>query len=114
MSHGDNHAKQLVIKQARILTEDLQNGGAGDQHKQGQAVGLLLEMLTPIYEAEFVTVKECGEMHAKQVKVSVPTKIKLGPFQIEGNITAALLMNSFPILCCGGMFFALGKSLGWW
>lgn len=114
MSHGDNHAKQLVIKQARILTEDLQNGGAGDQHKQGQAVGLLLEMLTPIYEAEFVTVKECEDIHAKQVKVPKATKIKLGPFQIEGNITAALLINCFPIICCVALFIALGKSLSWW
>ncbi len=114
MPHGDNHAKQIVINQAKRLTMDLQNGCSGDVKKHGQALGLIVEMIIPLYEAEFVTVQECERQHIEIKKTKKITRIKLGPVEIEGAFTSALLIHSIPLACVAGVVFMAGKMQNWW
>ena len=113
MASGDNHAKQIVIEEAESLANDLQNGRAGDPHTQGKAIALIVKMITPLYQAEFVTISDCRQMHEIR-KTGKTTKIKLGPFSIEGHITTALVASLSPIVCCGILGFIVGKFQDWW
>ena len=114
MPHGDNHAKQIVIDEATCLADKLQNGNAGCKETQGRAIALLVKMITPLYQAEFVTVQECRIEHAKFLKVKKTTRIKLGPFEVEGAFTTALLVNCIPLICCVATVFMAGKMQKWW
>ena len=113
MAHGDNHAKKIVIKRAKTLTADLSNGSAGNVKKQGEALGLIVEMITPLYEAEFVTADECKEKQNKVTKHR-SSRIKLGPFEFEGQISTTLIQKAPSILCLVGVGFMVGDKLGWW
>lgn len=68
MAHGVHHAKLAVVKRADDLAKKLQNGSAEDQQTQGEAVGLLVEMITPLYVANLVTTEECAEIRQKRDK----------------------------------------------
>lgn len=116
MAHGDNHAKRIVIDEATRLADKLQNGSAGCAETQGKAVALLVKMITPLYEAEFMTVEECERVHQKSTgsKKGTRAKIKIGPVEVEGPLTAAILVNIAPIACCALCFFTLGKVQNWW
>ena len=114
MAGGNNHAKQIVIGEANKLVADLQNGHAGDLEVHGRAIGLIVQMVTPLYEAEFVTVQECREVHKTTKKEGKITKLKFGPLQFEGQITTALLLNILPFACCGFLFYILGRVQNWW
>lgn len=112
MPHGINHAKQIVIGEATELARKLQNGDAGCVKTQGRAIALLVKMITPLYEADFVTVEDCGQMHkGRSGKI---TKIKIGPIVFEGPISTALLINTIPLLCCVVVVFMAGKLQNWW
>lgn len=116
MASGNNHAKRIVIDEATKLAEKLENGDSGCVKTQGRAISLLIKMITPLYMAEFVTIKECQEMHDKSKKVKAVriTRLKIGPVQIEGPIIATLLANSMPFACCGALVFIIGKLQNWW
>jgi len=113
MAYGDDHAKQIVIGEAKKLADKLQNGNSGCIKTQGQAIALIVEMITPLYMAKFITVNQCDIRH-KKFKAPKTTRIKIGPIEIEGTITSALLINLIPLACCGILGFILGKSQGWW
>ncbi len=114
MAHGDNHAKQIVIDEATRLADKLQNGGAGCAETQGKAVALLVKMITPLYEAEFMTVEECERVHQKSTGSKKITRLKIGPVEVEGPLTSAILVNIAPIACCVLCVFTLGKVQNWW
>lgn len=114
MAHGDNHAKQIVIDEATCLAEKLQNGNAGCAETQGRAVALLVKMVTPLYAAEFMTVEECKSVHQNGNPRKKLTRLKIGPVEVEGPLTSAILVNIAPIVCCAACFFALGKMQNWW
>lgn len=114
MAHGDNHAKQIVIDEAIRLANKLQDGSAGCAETQGKAVALLVKMITPLYEAEFMTVGECERVHRRPNEGKKITRLKIGPVEVEGPLTAAILVNIAPIACCALCFFTLGKVQNWW
>jgi hypothetical protein len=114
MAGGDNHAKQIVMDEAARLADKLQNGNAGCMETQGRAIGLLVKMITPLYTAEFVTAQECRESRAKIKSVKGISRIKIGPVEIEGQVTKALLAHSIPLICCGLVIFMAGKLQNWW
>lgn len=116
MAHGDNHAKQIVIDEATRLADKLQNDKAGCAETQGKAVALLVKMITPLYEAEFMTVEECERVHQNSngSKKIARLKLKIGPIQVEGPLTSAILVHIAPIACCILCVFTLGKVQNWW
>ena len=114
MAHGDNHAKKIVIDEATRLADKLQDDSAGCPETQGKAVALLVKMITPLYEAEFMTVEECGRIHGKSKGSKKLTRIKIGPVELEGPLTTAILVNIAPVACCALCFFTLGKVQNWW
>lgn len=63
MAHGENHAKQTVLNQAKALEDKLSNGHLSDPLTHGEA--LLLQMVKPIFSASLMTVEECDERMAK-------------------------------------------------
>ena len=114
MAHGDNHAKQIVIDEATRLADKLQNDKAGCAETQGKAVALLVKMITPLYEAEFMTVEECERVHRSSNGSKKITRLKIGPVEVEGPLTSAILVNIAPIACCALCVFTLGKVQNWW
>ena len=113
MAGGINHAKQIVLDQANGLAEDLQNGHAGDLDKMGRLLALQVKMITPIYEADFVTTADCAKSRENE-KLAKVTKFKVGPVSIEGRLSTAVVSAATPILCCAMILFGVGKAEGWW
>ncbi len=111
MAHGDNHAKRIVIDEATRLADKLQNGSAGCTETQGKAIALLVKMITPLYEAEFMTVEECERVHRDAKGNKSITKLKFGPFSIEGFLNPSVIV---PIACCALCLFTLGRVQNWW
>ena len=105
MAGGVNHAKQTVLKQAGCLIAKLNNGSAGCPATQGNAMALILEMVTPLYENEFVTVEACD----KKCKTGIFSTLKIGSVSIKAPITFIAILIPY-----AGMFFVLGKAEGWW
>lgn len=121
MAGGNNHAKRIVIDEAESLAQELQNGHAGCAKTQGRAIALIVKMISPLYEAEFVTTEECRISHDKLIEdchgkrgINKITKLKIGPIQVEGPIITTILMNSVPLICCGILAYMLGKTQHWW
>ncbi len=116
MAGGINHAKQIVIDEAKCLADKLQNGSAGCVQTQGKAIALLVKMVIPMFSAEFVTVEECKEKRSRLKTPQKPnsTKLKVGPITIEGPITSALIVSLTPLICLGGVIFMAGKMQSWW
>lgn len=112
MAGGVNHAKQIVVEEATQLAQDLQNGHAGDPHTQGRAIGLIVKMITPLYEADFVTVEDCRKQH--EPKTNNQIKLKAGPFGFEGALTPSLVLVGMFVAGVGGLGFVIGKAQGWW
>lgn len=113
MTHGNNHAKQLVVDEGADLAKELHNNPE-DQATTGRLLVKIYKMVAPMYMASFVTVEECDAIHKKNKPAAKPVKIKIGPIQLEGPITGAIILNSVPLICCGVLLFALGKSQNWW
>jgi hypothetical protein len=118
MAGGIYHAKKIVIDEATCLANKLQNGGASCPETQGKAIALIVKMITPLYEAEFVTLEECRIRHdliknnGNSDKKII--KLKLGPVGIEGNVNPILMLAILTICCFGGLIFILGKAEKWW
>lgn len=112
MANGENTAKQIVIDEANALASKLENGHTGDLPTIGRLMVKHNKMLTSIYACNFVTVEQCQRMQER--RNSKNTKIKIGPIEFEGKISAAVFSSLLPLLCCGVLGFALGKANGWW
>jgi len=65
MANGDNHAKTVVLNQADNLQNKLSNGHRADPETHGDALLLLMQMIRPIFEANFMTVDGCVENRSK-------------------------------------------------
>ena len=115
MPGGINHAKKIVIDEAACLAEKLQNGKSNCVETQGKAIALIVKMLTPLYEADFVTVEQCRKTHENLKKEESEsgelTELAVGPMHIKGKINVAYLLI---FLCLAGVVFAIGKTEGWW
>lgn len=113
MTGGNNHAKQILIDEALGLAKKLENGSAGDIEVIGRAVSKTIRMTTAMFENNFRTEEECDKKHAKMGSRK-PSRIKLGPVEFEGQISAAVISHAVPVLCLLGVGFMIGKDLGWW
>jgi len=117
MANGNNHAKQIVIGEANTLAAKLKNGSAGDAAVQGQAIGLIVKMITPLYEADFVTIPDCDKLR-KDLKGAPPKKrpmkIKVGPVAFEGFVSQTVLLSIPSIISSLCIIFAVGKMQNWW
>lgn len=117
MAGGINHAKKIVLDEACGLAKKLENGHAGNSETQGQAIALLVKMISPLYAAEFVTMEECRRQHTllrKKDPDRKPMRINLGPLKLEGNFSPVVLMALFMVIGIGCLIYALGKSEAWW
>ena len=114
MSGGNNSAKEMVIKEAERLADDLQNGSAGDQQTLGRATSHIIKMIVPMYRAEFVTVDDCKKNRSKEAKISGTSKIKIGNISLEGPIVSRIMPNSGVIVCVILVAYMVGKTEGWW
>jgi len=118
MANGIHHAKQIVVDEAASYAKKLQNGSAADPITQGRAIGLLVKMVTPLYEANLRTVEDCEGLRkgcqGRIVKSKNPIKLKLGPVAFEGFVTPAILLALPNIVICVSGGFALGRWQGWW
>ena len=112
MANGNNHAKKILIKEARSNAAKLQNGSAGDMALIGRTVGQLTAITTDMYENDFRTVGDCEKMHKKSN--SKPMEFRVGPFAFKGQVTPAILMTIPPTVCCVMCVFMLGEKLKWW
>lgn len=110
---NDNNAKQIVIDEAVCLAAKLQNGDAGCVETQGRAIAHIVKMLTPLYQADFVTTEKCKKIH-QVMNNRKTTRIKIGPIEIEGPLATTVLVNCAPLLCCGIMLYMVGKVQNWW
>lgn len=112
---SDNYAKQIVLEEAGHLAKSLQNGKSGDPETQGRAIGLLVKMITPLYEADFVTKQECLLSHdvlVKQMKSLQKTEtkkvnLKAGPLQFEGAITPLIAVLAIAGIAIAGMIYLI-------
>ena len=109
--HGVNHAKQIVIDEAECLAEKLSNGKAGCAETQGRAIGLLVQMVSPMFAAEFVTVEDCRNQH-KELEKAKKARIKIGPLEFEGILNPTI--GLFCLATTAGFVFVSGKLKGWW
>jgi hypothetical protein len=113
MAYGENHAKQIVLKEAEELSKQLKNGNADNSQVQGKAIALLVDMISPIYMADLVTVEDCRKKHAtlsKNNKNNNVTEFGIGPVHWKGKIGLAAVI----VLLSAGVLFAIGKTEGWW
>jgi len=121
MSH-DFSAKKIVTDQAEKLAGQLENGHAEDPVILSRAVAHLIKMVVPMYNTDFedfVRKDDCLRVQ-NQIKnglkpptKNTPTKIKIGPFALEGNVTPALIASIIPFACVGILAFVLAKTNGW-
>lgn len=128
MAGGNNSAKKIVIKKVKDLTDsakdiakNLQNGKSGDMHEMSRAIALLVEsdilkneMITALYEPEFVTIEECRKQHEKKEvdKSEVElTEVSIGSLHIKGKLNV-MIVGMF--ILAVGVVFAIGKTEGWW
>ena len=137
MANGVNHAKKIVIDEATSLADQLQNGGAGDTHLQGKAIGLMVKMITPLYEADFVTTQSCAAIRmecreeASKIHDKITTDVieqcsklspikttkavmKLGPLELQGTVVPIAAILLVLVLPTAAVTFIMGKSQGWW
>jgi hypothetical protein len=105
MAGGNNHAKQIVLDEAECMAKKLTNGSAGCQITQGRAIALLVKMIRPLYENEFVTEEDCK----KRCKTGKFSTLKIGSVSMQAPIMFFVYM--FPYV---GLVFVLGKAEGWW
>lgn len=128
MAGGNNSAKKIVIKKVKDLTDsardiakNLQNGKSGDMHEMSRAIALLVEsdilkneMITALYEPEFVTIEECRKQHEKKEvdKSEVElTEVSIGSLHIKGKLNV-IIVGMF--ILAVGVVFVIGKTEGWW
>jgi len=116
MPHGETHAKDALLREARSLAKALGNGSASNLETQGNAIGIILTLLEPIVKAELVTTDELEDrlisyraecpVHCKYVK-SQEQKFKIGPITLPGALSAIGMT---------AMLFAylIGHGMGLW
>jgi len=142
MADGENHAKQIVLGQAKELADKLFNGNAGDTQIQGQAIGLVIQMITPLYEADFMTESGCAmirlhcEQHQKASHDKIINKIeqiaaireekeaettkyagatlKLGPLSLKGPVVPIFIILSVLLTPTAAIMYILGRLQSWW
>lgn len=142
MANGINHAKKIVLDQAQELAHNLQNGNSGDQHLQGKAIGLVIQMITPLYEADFTTTEACEKIRALRDKVIIdkldsldakrdqteaaresrrkatdqkgPATLKLGPLELKGSVVPIFVILGILLVPSALIMYILGKTSGWW
>jgi len=113
-------AKDIVIKQAQELADILKNGNAADLNTHGKAIGLIIDMVCPIFNANLVTLEDCKRNQEecrihnialnKEVSDGI-TDLSVGPVHIKGRVNALMVMV---IILTAGVVFAIGKSENWW
>ena len=113
MAGGVNHAKKIVIDQANDLADKLENGKSDCVETQGKAIALIVKMLSPLYEAEFVTIEECKKQH-ENFRKEKAMKIKIGPVGLEGNLPPIIILCLVLMSCFGSLIFVIGKTQSWW
>ena len=109
------------------LAEKLQNGGADCLKTQGKAIALLVKMITPLYEAEFITVDQFVKREAElrnelfkkrtpqQIKQdSAVMKLKVGPVEIAGGNTASACLSIFLLSPLVIFVYMVGRVQNWW
>ena len=115
-------AKKIVIDQAESFAAHLENGHANDPIMLARAVAHIIKMQVSVYSIDFddfVKKGDCLEMHdamktsLKRIPRQQYTKIKAGPFSVEGNVTPALIASIIPFVCMGVMAYLLAKTNGW-
>lgn len=141
MAGGINHAKQTLIAEANELSmeakeicKQLKNGKAGDIETISKAISLLVKdaslktrMLTPIFEADFVTTEDCKLLHTDCQKLFQETlkkesekpekqdgeitEVSIGSLHIKGKLNV-IIVGMF--ILAVGVGFAIGKTEGWW
>lgn len=141
MPGGNNHAKQTVLKMvkdiendSKKIVDDLQNGKSGDSHTISKAIALLIksdsltkQMITPLFEAEFVTIEDCKaaqkecrliqegmkliKKEGKEGEEGEITELSIGPMHIKGKLDAMIVGM---IILAVGVGFVIGKTEGWW
>lgn len=124
MSAEVNHAKKIVVEEAAQLADELQNGNGGDLSTQGRAIGLIVKMITPLYEADFVTTQECGKLREDLRGEFIPgvltefkeagSTLKFAGVELSGKPVTALLLKAMGLVPFCVLFFMMGKLLKWW
>jgi len=115
MAYGNNHAKKIVIEQAEALGAKLEANGAKCVETQGQAIGLLIKMVTTMYAADFVTIEDCIKRHDKNVKEENKlSRIKMGPVELEGRFGPVAILCIINFIFMGSIIFVVGKTEQWW
>jgi len=112
-----NNAKKIVIEEATCLANKLHDGDSNCTETQGKAIALIVKMVTPLYEAEFVTIEECRKNHellTKKNENGELTELAVGPMKIKGKIGRINFTMILVIMCMIGVVFAIGKTEGWW
>lgn len=60
MAHGEDNAKKVVLSQADSIQHLLENKNSkGDPEVHGAGILLLMQMIRPLFMAQFVTEDEC-------------------------------------------------------
>jgi hypothetical protein len=116
---SDNDAKQIVMNEATKLAASLQNGKSGDPETQGRAIGLLVQMVKPLYAADFVTQQECIKSHEALVKSMAASrrteakrvKLNAGPFGFEGDLTPIITLALIAVGSVGGLVYVIWRHL---
>jgi hypothetical protein len=114
MANGINHAKKILIDETLSNVTKLENGSAGDLHVIGRTLSKVARITCAMYENDFVTEQTCLSRHEAAKKSKKNTRLKIGPVEIEGPMTTALLVHSIPLACCCAVLFMVGKLQNWW
>jgi len=112
----ENVATAALLEEARKLSKDLGNGQAANLEKQGNAMGIILTLLTPLVSEDYVTYEDLTKklvlhraecpVHQKFIETNKNT------FRIAG-MQFRMPSNGFGIACLAFIYF-VGKSHGWW
>ena len=116
-SETEINATEALLNEARKLSEDLKTGeDASNLEKQGNAIGIILTLLTPIVTKIYVDNEDLDDalnqhrqecpLYAQYIR-NQQNSVKLGGF------TLRMPSSSFGISCLAFLYF-IGKSHGWW
>ena len=89
MSHGENHAKMVVLNQADMLQGKLSNGHKSDPETHGDALLLLLQMVRPMFEAKLVTEEGC-QARREKCPGAKPASVSVHKAPLSGKVIAGI------------------------